>query len=117
MAQVGPTYTATDGTTEFIVRDENNGLGLVVGTQYESISGIVQQFDADYQLIPRSKQDIVVDSSIIQPVFCESSKRNICRKDNSYTINKHNTMQQIFYTLDGTDPIEFGVKYEAPISN
>ena len=47
-------YTATDGTTEFIVRDENNTLGLVVGNTYESITGIVQQFDADYQIIPRS---------------------------------------------------------------
>ena len=61
-------YTATDGTTEFIVRDENNALGLAVGNTYESITGIVQQFDADYQIIPRSLQDIVVDSSIIQPV-------------------------------------------------
>ena len=47
-------YTATDGTTEFIVRDENNALGLAVGNTYESITGIVQQFDADYQIIPRS---------------------------------------------------------------
>ena len=38
-------YKATDGTTEFIVRDERNDLSLEVGKTYDVISGIVQQFD------------------------------------------------------------------------
>jgi len=107
-------YIATDGTTEFIVRDENNGLGLAVGTQYESISGIVQQFDADYQLIPRSKEDIAVDSSIVQPVTANPASGTFVGGI-TVTLSTSTKQAAIYYTLDGTNPLESGVKYEAPI--
>ena len=98
-------YTATDGTTEFIVRDENSALGLVVGTTYESITGIVQQFDADYQIIPRSQQDIVVDSSIIQPVTANPGSGTFVGRT-TVTLSTTTANAEIYYTLDGTDPIE-----------
>lgn len=61
-------FTATDGTNSFIVRDEKGILNLKVGNVYESITGIVQQFNNDYQIIPRFASDIVEDSSILQSV-------------------------------------------------
>ncbi|SDM35810.1 hypothetical protein SAMN05518871_10129 [Psychrobacillus sp. OK028] len=109
-------YTATDGTTNFIVRDENNGsLGLVVGKTYESITGIVQQFDADYQIIPRSVSDIVEDSSIIQPVTANPGSGTFIGST-TVTLSTTTAKSEIFYTVDGKDPIEFGVKYESPIN-
>ena len=59
-------YTASDGT-EFLVRDETGTFDFL-GTTYDSITGIVQQFDNDYQIIPRGQADIVVDASAVQPV-------------------------------------------------
>src|SRR5699024_9892163 len=47
-------YTATDPSgAEFLVRDEYNELALDVGATYDSITGIVSQFDEDQQIIPR----------------------------------------------------------------
>ncbi|QUG40574.1 endonuclease [Psychrobacillus sp. INOP01] len=108
-------YTATDGTTEFIVRDENNSLGLIVGNTYESITGIVQQFDAAYQIIPRSVSDIVADSSIIQPVIANPGSGTFVGST-TVTLSTTTANSEIFYTVDGKDPIEFGVKYASPIT-
>ncbi|MEK3993970.1 endonuclease [Psychrobacillus sp. FSL K6-2365] len=109
-------YTATDGTTDFIVRDENNGsLGLGVGKTYESITGIVQQFDAAYQIIPRFISDIVADSSIIQPVIANPGSGTFVGST-TVTLSTSTANSEIFYTVDGKDPIEFGAKYESPIT-
>lgn len=108
-------YTATDGTTEFIVRDENNSLGLIVGNTYESVTGIVQQFDAAYQIIPRFVSDIVADSSIIQPVTANPGSGTFVGST-TVTLSTSTANSEIFYTVDGKDPIEFGAKYESPIT-
>ena len=108
-------YRVTDGTTEFIVRDETNELGLVVGNTYDSITGIVQQFDSAYQVIPRSVQDIVVDSSVVQPVYANPGSGTFVDKT-VVTLSTSTTNAEILYTVDGTDPIENGKPYTAPIN-
>ncbi len=60
-------YTATDGT-EFLVRDETATLDLSSGTTYDSITGIVQEFNGAFQIIPRNQADIVADASAVQAV-------------------------------------------------
>lgn len=107
-------YTATDGTTNFIVRDENSSLGLSVGKTYESITGIVQQFDAAHQIIPRSVQDIVEDSSTLQPVIANPSSGTFVGS----TLVKLSTTTAnagIHYTLDGSVPTKDSKKYSTPI--
>lgn len=106
-------YVATDGQ-EFLVRDENASLGLTVGTAYDAITGIVQQFDNDYQVIPRSIADIVVDSTIIQPAIANPSSGTFIGKT-SVTLTTGTANAQILYTLDGTDPTTNGVSYTTPI--
>ncbi|MGE7020701.1 endonuclease [Solibacillus cecembensis] len=106
-------YVATDGH-EFLVRDENASLGLSVGTAYDAITGIVQQFDNDYQVIPRSIADIVVDRTIVQPVLANPSSGTFIGKT-TITLTTGTINAQILYTLDGIDPIENGVAYTTPI--
>ena len=60
-------YTATDGT-EFLVRDETATLDLSSGTTYDSITGIVQEFNGAFQIIPRNQADIVADASAVRAV-------------------------------------------------
>ncbi|KAA0955974.1 endonuclease/exonuclease/phosphatase [Sporosarcina sp. ANT_H38] len=107
-------YKATDGTTEFIVRDENNTLGLAVGNKYESIAGIVQQFDSAYQIIPRSQQDVIADSSIMQPVFANPASGTFIG-GTTVTLSTSTENATIYYTVDGTEPTKESKKYESPI--
>ena len=107
-------YTATDGTTEFIVRDENNSLGLSIGKTYESITGIVQQFDAAYQIIPRSVQDIVEDSSTLQPVTANPGSGTFVGST-FVTLSTTTADAEIYYTLDGSEPTMESTKYSTPI--
>ncbi|WP_203364574.1 endonuclease [Bacillus sp. REN10] len=107
-------YSGTvDGAT-VTVRDENGALGLTVNTKYDSITGIVSQFKDTYQIIPRSQQDIIADSSVIQPVFANPGSGTFVG-GTTVTLSTNAANAEIFYTTDGTGPIEKGVKYEAPI--
>ncbi|MEK4484672.1 endonuclease [Psychrobacillus sp. FSL H8-0484] len=106
-------YTATDGTTNFIVRDENNSLGLSVGKTYESITGIVQQFDAAYQIIPRSIQDIVEDSTTLQPVAANPGSGTFVG-GTTVILSTTTANAEIYYTLDGSEPTNASTKYTAP---
>ncbi|MFO1443278.1 endonuclease [Bacillus sp. Bva_UNVM-123] len=106
-------YVATDGH-EFIVRDETASLDLAVGTTYDSITGIVQQFDNNYQVIPRSMADIVVDSTMIQPVIANPGSGTFIG-GTTITLTTSTSNAKILYTLDERDPIENGVVYTEPI--
>ncbi|MGA3600539.1 endonuclease [Lysinibacillus agricola] len=106
-------FTANDGTN-FIVRDETNSLGLTAGTSYESITGIVQQFDQDYQVIPRSTADIVVDSSALKPASASPGSGTFAGKT-TVTLTTPTADAEIYYTLDGSEPTGKSLKYETPL--
>jgi len=106
-------FTANDGTN-FLVRDETNSLGLTVGTNYESITGIVQQFDKDYQVIPRSKEDIVEDSSALKPAIASPGSGTFVGKT-TVTLTTPTANAEIYYTVDGKVPTDKSLKYETPI--
>ncbi|WP_336822414.1 lamin tail domain-containing protein [Sporosarcina sp. USHLN248] len=106
-------YLATDGH-EFIVRDETATLDLTVGTTYDSITGIVQQFDDAYQIIPRSAQDIVIDSTVVQPVVASPDSGTFVGGV-TVSLETYTPNASILYTLDGLDPIENGATYAEPI--
>ncbi|MGY0691344.1 DUF6359 domain-containing protein [Virgibacillus sp. FSP13] len=107
-------YTATDGTT-FIVRDETGQLGLSESATYDSITGIVQEFDGEYQIIPRDGADIVADASVVQPVVATPEAGTIA----SGTDVKFSTTTKgakIYYTTNGQDPVDHGQLYSEPIT-
>ncbi|WJY26447.1 endonuclease [Sporosarcina trichiuri] len=106
-------FIATDGS-EFTVRDENDSLGLQAGMTYDSITGIVQQFDDVYQVIPRSAADIVADASVVQPVTADPGSGTFIDGVN-VTLTTGTVDTEILYTLDGTDPVENGATYALPL--
>ena len=107
-------YTVTDGATQFIVRDERNVLGLEVGKSYDSITGIVQQFYEEYQIVPRSQADIIEDESIVQPVLASAEAGNIAKGTN-VTLTSNTLGATIYYTIDGTEPTTKSSIYQEPI--
>ena len=109
------TAKAEDGT-EFLVRDENGTLELSVGTTYDSIAGIIQQFDTDYQIIPRGQADIVVDATKVQPVSASHPTGTI-PVGTQVTLSTTTVGADIHFTTDGTEPtVENGQKYSEPIT-
>ena len=107
-------YTVTDGTTQFIVRDERNELTLEVGKTYDSITGIVQQFDTEYQIIPRSSADIIEDESVVQPVLA-SAEDGYIAKGTKVSLTSNTRGATIYYTTDGTEPTTASSVYSEPI--
>lgn len=108
-------YTAIDDTkTPFVIRDEHNVLKLKEKDTYESITGIVQQYDSTYQIIPRNEQDIIADLSIVQPAFA-SRDSGILIGESAIELSTTTKDAAIYYTLDGSTPTKESTKYTAPI--
>src|SRR5699024_646463 len=108
-------YTATDPSgAEFLVRDEYNELALDIGATYDSITGIVSQFDEDQQIIPRGNQDIITDASVVQPVYATPEAGTV-PIGTEVILETRTDGEEIYYTLDGSDPSENGVLYDGPI--
>ncbi|QKY70097.1 5'-nucleotidase C-terminal domain-containing protein [Lentibacillus sp. CBA3610] len=109
-------YTAEDeaGNT-FVVRDETGGLTLETGVTYDSITGVVTQFDSDQQIIPRSQSDIVGDASVVQPVTASPDSGTI-PAGSEVTLETGTEDADILYTTDGSDPSENGEPYSGAIT-
>src|SRR5690625_3540587 len=108
-------YHATDESgTEFLVRDEENELNLDVGATYDSITGIASQFDDDYQIIPRDNHDIVADATVVQPVYATPDAGTV-PTGTDITLETRTDEADIYYTTDGSDPVEHGEHYTGPI--
>ncbi|MEH7382274.1 5'-nucleotidase C-terminal domain-containing protein [Bacillus sp. JJ1533] len=109
------TAKAEDGT-EFLVRDEKGTLELSVGTTYDSITGIVQQFDQDYQIIPRGQADIIADATKVQPVSASHPSGTV-PTGTKVTLSTTTEGAEIYYTTNGTEPTsENGQTYNEPIT-
>lgn len=107
-------YHVSDGTTTFVIRDEYNTLDLKVNDTYESITGIVQQYDQTYQMIPRHQQDIISDRSIVQPAFANIDS-GVLVGESSIELSTTTKDGEIYYTLDGSTPTKESTKYTEPI--
>lgn len=110
----GQNLTATDGTTDFIVRDERGILDLQTDVNYTTITGIVQQFDNTYQVIPRDPADTVIDTSVLRPAVAKPGTGTFVGSQN-VTLATTTAGASIYYTIDGSDPKKKGKLYTAPI--
>ncbi|MFO7176619.1 chitobiase/beta-hexosaminidase C-terminal domain-containing protein, partial [Enterococcus faecium] len=104
----GQNLTATDGTKEFVVRDERGILDLQTDVNYSSITGIVQQFYDTYQIIPRDPADTVIDTSVLRPAVAKPGAGTFVGPQD-VTLSTTTADAEIFYTLDGSDPKENGL--------
>ncbi|WP_245976670.1 endonuclease [Oceanobacillus arenosus] len=106
-------FTATDGT-EFIVRDETGALGLEVRNTYDSITGIVQEFNGAFQIIPRNAADIVADRSAVQAVAATPGAGTV-PTGTEVTLSTRTDGATIYYTTNGDEPTESSEVYEKAI--
>src|SRR5699024_2858596 len=100
---------------EFVVRDETNSLGLNEGGEYDSITGIVTQFNGDFQIIPRSETDVIADSSVVQPVSATPGEGKV-PEDKEVTLKTYTEDADIYYTTDGSEPDQDSTLYESAIT-
>lgn len=98
-----------------VLRDESGSLGIEVGAFYESITGVIQQYNNDYQLLPRSAADIKLDSSVLRPVTA-SHTGGLIVGSTDVELTTSTAGATIYYTLDGSDPREDGKEYTGPIT-
>ncbi len=106
-------FTATDGT-EFLVRDETATLDLSVGKTYDAITGIVQQFNDDYQIIPRSTADVIADESAVQAVTATPAGGTIA-SGSEVALSTTTDGATIYYTTNGDEPTADSEVYQEPI--
>lgn len=108
-------YAAKDaeGNT-FVVRDENGSLGLVVGETYDSLTGIIQQFNTTYQIIPRGLADVIVDATKVQGIT-PSISSTVIPVGTAIELSTLTEGATIYYTLDGSEPTKDSAVYSEPI--
>ncbi|WP_182199825.1 S-layer homology domain-containing protein [Paraliobacillus salinarum] len=109
-------YTVKDASgTEFIVRDETNSLNLNVGQSYSSIAGMITQYKGEFQITPRTKADIIADSSVVQAVVATPNSGKV-PAGQEVALKTSTADATIYYTTDGSDPVENGKLYEGAIT-
>lgn len=108
-------FTATDSEgNSFVLRPDNASL-LSVGTTYESITGVLSSYKDVYQLIPRSADDIVQDSSIVSSVVATPGE-GLIQEGSAVTLTSKTEGATIHYTMDGTEPTIESPIYTGPIT-
>ncbi|MER2027894.1 MAG: endonuclease, partial [Solibacillus sp.] len=109
-------YKAVDDQgNKILIRDETGQLNaLRADGNYESITGIVQQYDNDYQIIPRSSVDIVEDSTTLKPAVASPGAGTFVGKQ-LVTLSTTTEGAKIYYTINGENPTTESIEYSSPI--
>ncbi|WP_176142062.1 endonuclease [Solibacillus isronensis] len=109
-------YKAVDELgNHILIRDETGQLDLLrADGDYESITGIVQQYDKDYQIIPRSSLDIVEDSTILKPAVASPGSGTYVGKQ-TVILSTPTADAKIYYTVNGYEPTAESTEYSSPI--
>ncbi|MDN4492165.1 chitobiase/beta-hexosaminidase C-terminal domain-containing protein [Ureibacillus aquaedulcis] len=108
-------FKAVDGEgNSFELRPEDSSL-LAVGTTYESITGVLGSYNDVYQLIPRSIDDVVEDSSIVRPVVATPGE-GLIQEGSDVTLATQTEGATIHYTTDGSEPTIESPVYSEPIT-
>lgn len=109
-------YKAVDEQrNNILIRDETGQLGVLrADGNYESITGIVQQYDNDYQIIPRSSVDIVEDSTTLKPAVASPDTGTYIGQQ-LVTLSTPTAGARIYYTVNGENPTTESIEYSSPI--
>jgi uncharacterized protein len=109
----GGNYTVTDATGSLQVRPSSQSM-LTTGTTYEEITGVLSAFNNAYQLIPRSENDIIQDSTIVRPVIATPGA-GLVRTGTAVTLSTGTVGATIHYTIDGSEPTTASPTFAQPI--
>ena len=108
-------YAANDSEgNNFVVRDENGSLGLEVGKTYDSLTGIIQQYNSTYQIIPRGLADVIEDATKVQGIK-PSISSTLIPVGTAIELSTITEGATIHYTLDGSEPTKDSAVYSEPI--
>ena len=98
----GRTIQLTDGT-EFLVRDETAIFDLSSGTTYDSITGIVQQFNGAFQIIPSNQRISLPMPSAVRAVTA-SPASGMIPAGTEVTLSTGTSGATIYFTTNGDEP-------------
>ncbi|HWL12122.1 MAG TPA: chitobiase/beta-hexosaminidase C-terminal domain-containing protein [Ureibacillus sp.] len=111
----GGNYTVVDANGETaVVRPSDSSL-LTVGTTYEAITGVLSAYNNVYQLIPRSVEDIVEDSSIVSTVVATPGE-GLIKEGSEVALTTKTEGATIHFTTDGSEPTLESPVYNGPIT-
>lgn len=108
-------YKATDVEgNEFEIRPSDLSW-LKTGSNYESITGVLGQYNSFYQLMPRNEGDIIVDSTIVQVVVANPGS-GLVKEGDKVSLTSGTEGAIIYYTTDGSEPTSGSIEYTEPIT-
>ncbi|SFJ46078.1 hypothetical protein SAMN04487936_102259 [Halobacillus dabanensis] len=103
-------FTVQDNSGTFIVSPQEEEL-IEVGDTFEQVKGVVNYSFGKYELIPRSKSDL------IEKVFAVTAypESGSVLQGTEIVLNTAEPNASIHYTLDGTQPNAESKEYDTPI--
>jgi uncharacterized protein len=107
-------YTATDADGNSFQIRPGSSAWLTTGTTYEEITGVLSAYGNNFQLIPRTTEDIILDSSIVKTVVATPGA-GLVKAGTSVTLATGTDGATIHYTTDGSVPTTSSPVYSEPI--
>lgn len=104
-------YTGTDENgNSLIIRPADPAITFDTGSTYESVTGVVGEYNGTYQLVPRDSSDVVFDSNQVSAVTATPGGGFVASGD-SIKLETSTEGAKIYYTTDGSEPTAASEQY------
>lgn len=107
-------YEADIDGNKFVVRIEDIDIQVAENTTYQSVTGIVQRFNEEFQVVVSAQANLkLAEGSIAQPN--SSHESGVIPNGTPIKLSTLTDNGQIFYTTDGSDPTAKSMLFESDI--